>query len=90
MRTTVTLDSDVNKMLHDLMHRTHKSFKEALNAAIRAGLSEQSPPSDRKPFKVKGRSLGLRSEVEGVNFNRLAAELEDEAVVQKLRRQHGK
>jgi hypothetical protein len=37
MRTTVTLDKDVERMLRGIMHRKHKSFKQALNDAVRAG-----------------------------------------------------
>jgi hypothetical protein len=42
MRTTVTLDKDVEKMLRDAMHNSNRSFKELLNAAIRAGLSKRA------------------------------------------------
>jgi len=51
MRTTVTLDKDVEKMLRAAMHNSNRSFKEMLNAAIRAGLSKKSAGSKRVPFK---------------------------------------
>ena len=34
MRTTVTLDKDVERMLREAMHRSRTSFKQALNAAM--------------------------------------------------------
>lgn len=43
MRTTVTLDRDVERMLQQAMHRSRNGFKETLNAAIRAGLSQKPP-----------------------------------------------
>jgi hypothetical protein len=39
MRTTVTLDPDVQALLKDAAHRSGKPFKVTLNDAIRAGLS---------------------------------------------------
>jgi len=38
MRTTVTLDPDVQHLLKDAAHRSGKPFKVTLNDAIRAGL----------------------------------------------------
>jgi hypothetical protein len=39
MRTTVTLDPDVKRILEDAMKQRGISFKQALNDAIRAGLA---------------------------------------------------
>ncbi len=41
MRTTVTLDPDVQNLLKDAAHRSGKPFKVTLNDAIRAGLRPQ-------------------------------------------------
>ncbi len=41
MRTTVTLDLDVQTLLKDAAHRSGKPFKATLNDAIRAGLRPQ-------------------------------------------------
>ena len=41
MRTTVTLDPDVQNLLKEAAHRTGKPFKVTLNDAIRAGLRHQ-------------------------------------------------
>jgi len=38
MRTTVTLDPDVERLIRDAMRERAISFKEALNEAVRAGL----------------------------------------------------
>jgi len=38
MRTTVTLDPDVEKLIRDTMKARGVSFKEALNEAVRAAL----------------------------------------------------
>jgi hypothetical protein len=38
MRTTVTLDPDVQALLKEAAHRSGKPFKATLNDAVRAGL----------------------------------------------------
>jgi hypothetical protein len=70
MRTTVTLDEDVERMLRDAMHRSRKSFKETLNAGLRAGLG--IAPAATGPFVVEARSLGLRAGIDPAGFNKLA------------------
>ena len=40
MRTTVTLDPDVEKLIRDTMKARGVSFKEALNDAVRTALLE--------------------------------------------------
>ena len=89
MRTTVTLDRDVEQLLREATHRSRKSFKETLNTAIRAGLSDggKQPPS--RPFKVKARPLRLRSGLDPAGFNKLADELEVDAFIAKTRRLEG-
>ena len=86
MRTTVTLDSDVEQLLREATHRSRKSFKETLNTALRAGLSAgpKQPPS--RPFKLKARPLCLRSGLDPAGFNKLADELEVDAFIAKTRR----
>jgi hypothetical protein len=85
MRTTVTLDDDVATQLQNLSARLRKPFKVVINDVIRKGLPVVERPPKIKPFKVKSWSLKLRPGYEGVNFNHLATELEDEAIIEKLR-----
>ena len=40
MRTTVTLDDDVVKLLRDMAHRQNRSFKAVINDALRASLGK--------------------------------------------------
>jgi len=86
MRTTVTLDKDVERLLRDAMHRCRSSFKEALNAAVRAGLGGHGPAKKSVPFVVKARPLGLRAGIDPAGFNKLADELEVEAYLKKAGR----
>ena len=86
MRTTVTLDKDVERILRDAMHRSRKSFKQTLNAAVRAGLGATSVAPEATQFVVKARPLGLRAGSDPASFNKLADDLEVDAVLDKSRR----
>ncbi len=85
MRTTVTLDKDVERMLRAAMHRSRSSFKQTLNAAIRAGLGQKAVAVSRRPFILKARPLNLRAGLDPAGFNKLADELEVEAILEKSR-----
>src|SRR5436190_14705869 len=84
IRTTVTLDRDVERLLRDAMHRSKSGFKQTINAAIRAGLSQTARAKNRS-FVLKARPLGLRAGLDPAGFNKLADELETDAVLQKSR-----
>ena len=90
MRTTVTLDKDVERMLREAMHRSRNGFKQTLNAAIRAGLGHQTVPATRRPFVLKARPLGLRAGLDPAGFNKLADDLEVDAVLEKSRSRGGR
>ncbi|HOW65331.1 MAG TPA: antitoxin [Candidatus Paceibacterota bacterium] len=83
MRTTVTLDQDVERMLREAMHRSRTSFKKALNTAIRAGLSQTTTRVVSRPFVLKARPLGLRPGLDPAGFNKLADDLEVDAMLEK-------
>lgn len=81
MRTTVTLDRDVEQRLRETALRTRRPFKRVLNDALRLALDAQEPAvADR--FVVKARPMGLRAGLDPAGFNRLADELEAEAFLE--------
>ena len=57
MRTTLTLDDDVARLLNKEVRRSQTSFKQAVNHFLRLGLMASKQPS-RKPFVVKPWNLG--------------------------------
>jgi hypothetical protein len=83
MRTTVTLDNDVVKLLRDARHKQHRSFKAVLNDGLRSGLGEK-PIAKRKKFTFPTYSMGARPGVDITKANVLAAELEDEEILHKM------
>lgn len=76
MRTTVTLDSDVERILREEIHRSRKSFKVILNDAVRAALK---PKSQQLPKLLPSVSMGVMSGADPVRFTNLADELEADA-----------
>jgi hypothetical protein len=83
MRTTLTLDPDVVQLLKAEAHQQRKSFKEVVNEAIRRGLSSSGRARARGRYRVKPHKTTLRPGIDAMSFNKLADELEDEAVIQK-------
>lgn len=86
MRTTVSLDADVERLLKDAMHQSRCSFKETLNRAIRTALGGEAASTERPPFEVTARPLGLRGGIDPTSFNKLADDLEGEAFVDRQQR----
>jgi hypothetical protein len=86
MRTTVTLDPDVEQLLRDAMQRRRQSFKEALNQAIRSGLSNARPGGEDAPFVVRARRMGLRAGIDSARLNQMSDELEAESFADLSRR----
>jgi len=58
MRTTLSLDDDVAAQLEAWRAKQDLSFKEAVNSALRRGLSELSRPRAHKPFRTKPIDMG--------------------------------
>jgi hypothetical protein len=87
MRTTVTIDDEVARLLKEAMHRRRTNFKEALNTALRRGLTVTKTPTAPKRFEVKGPFLGrIQPGIDPAGFNKLADQLEDQAIIEKMRR----
>lgn len=75
MRTTVTLDADVELLIRDAMDRGRTSFKQVLNEAVRRGLKGDG---DDQPcnFVVEAKGMGLRSGIDPARLRDLDNELE--------------
>ncbi len=82
MRTTVSIDPDLAAKLRRIARERDISFKEALNAALRAGLAAQAGTA--RPYRLRACRLGLRAGIELDKALRVASSLEDEETVRKL------
>jgi len=78
MRTTLTLDPDVVALLEKEAHRTRKPFKQVVNQAVRRGLAGRRVPT--APYVLPTHRTGLMPGVDPGALNRLADELEDDAL----------
>jgi len=85
MRTTLTLDPDVARMLEEATHREKRSFKEVVNDAIRRGLRQGAsrPPG---PYTRKPHPGGFQPEIDSTTFKALASQVEDDELLEKVRR----
>ena len=70
MRTTLTLDPDIARMVEDEVHRLHKPFKQVVNDALRRGLGPRVVRGTPARYRVKPHDSKLRP---GVNLSRLNA-----------------
>ena len=87
MRTTVTIDPDVEVMLRKAVRESGEPFKQVLNNAVRDGLrsAERKTARANKPFKQRTFNMGLPL-VDLTKANALAGELEDQELIAKMRR----
>jgi len=83
MRTTLTLDPDVARLVEDAMHRERRPMKQVINDALRTALGRAD--RRRAPFSVDVHQSDLQPGFDLAGFNRLADEMEDEAIVAMAR-----
>ena len=81
MRTTLTLDADVARLLEEEVHRARKPFKQVVNEALRRGLSSPGGRRPMKRYRVRPVDSRLLPGIDPARLNALADELEDTAVV---------
>jgi hypothetical protein len=83
MRTTVTLDPDVEKLIRGSMRERGISFKEALNEAVRTGLLSGKRQRTRK-FAQKSFRMGAGLDFRWDKALAMAEAIEDEELSRKL------
>jgi len=76
VRTTLTLDDDVQARLEREARREGKSFKEVVNYYLRLGLTARQAYEPRRKFTVRARPMGLREGLSAASVARLMEELE--------------
>ncbi len=84
MRTIVTIDADVELMLKQAMRERGQPFKQVLNDAVRQGL-RCAGTKTAAPFRQLTFSMG-KPLVDLTSATALAAELEDQVLIARLRR----
>ena len=85
MRTTLTLEPDVARLIEDQAHRLRQSFKQVVNEALRRGLSPERSPAPR--YRVQPHVAKLRPGMDPARFNSLVDDVEvDETFQRRSRR----
>lgn len=79
VRTTVTFDDDVARLISDEQHRERKTFKEVVNEAVRRGLTAATPQAP--DYQVRVHHSAVRPGVDTTALNRLADDLENDALI---------
>ena len=85
MRTTLTIDDGLLRQLRQKALDSGKPFKQVVNETLRAGLA-QPAPRPRQPYRCPTFSVGALAP--GVDLSKatlLAAQLDDDALIDKLR-----
>ncbi len=90
MRTTLTLDPDVERLLAEETHRLRRPFKQVVNDAIRRGLSPRLADAPLGPYRTRVHKAKLRAGIDPGSLNRLTDELEDEALIENLSTSRGR
>jgi hypothetical protein len=84
MRTTLTLDDDVARLLDDAVHRERRPLKQVVNDALRRALAPRA--TRQQPYRLTPHESALRPGFDPAGFNRLVDELEDEGIIDTARR----
>lgn len=87
MRTTLTLDDDVVRLVEDAVHRERRPMKQVINDALRRALAPPVKRQERQEqYRLEPHESAVRSGLDLAGFNKLADELEDEALLDATRR----
>ena len=81
MRTTLTIDPDVQKLLEQEVARSRRPLKQVVNEALRRGLTRSGDRARKVVVKVS--ESRLRPGYDPSSFNALSDELEDAEVLRK-------
>ena len=80
MRTTLTLDPDVVRMIEEEVHRVRQPLKQVINDALRRGLTSGARPPARR-YRVRAHVARLLPGIDRGRLNALADDLEDAAAL---------
>ncbi len=76
MRTTLTLDDDVARLLQQRAKASQLPFKKVVNDALRLSLEPTELPEAVEPF-IPTFSLGIKPGIDPTKLTQYADELED-------------
>jgi hypothetical protein len=74
VRTTLTLDDDVARLVQEEVRRSGDSFKGTVNNLLRRGLIASHDPQPKRQFVVTPHAMGLKP---GLSYDCIAELLEE-------------
>lgn len=80
MRTTLTLDDDVARLVAETTHRERRSTKEVINDALRQVLGTR----EHRPYEAPVFDAEPARGIDHGRLNQLSDELDDETLLGKL------
>jgi hypothetical protein len=83
VRTTLTIEPDVEKLLEQEVARSRRPLKQVVNEALRRGLTR--PAEKARKVHVRVSDSRLQPGYDPGSFNALADELEDVEVLRKAK-----
>jgi hypothetical protein len=86
MRTTITVDADVEQLLRLAMQQSGQSLKTTLNQAVRRGLAGTIVGAAQPPFQVESQPMGLRAGIDPARLQELGDDLDVQAFLELSRR----
>ena len=86
MRTTLTIEPDVEQALQREMRRTDRGMKAVVNDALRVGLGLRGKPLRPRRFRVQPHAFSFRPGVDTDRLNQLVDELEVDERARRLAR----
>lgn len=84
MRTTLTIDPDVERLLQQEIRRTDKTLKAVVNDALRRGLGMQGKPPRLYRHKVKPYAFAFKPGIDVDRLNQLVDELEADELARRM------
>lgn len=80
MRTTLTLDDDVARLIEETTHREKRSTKAVVNDALRRALG----PQESRPYRAPVFDSALAPGIDVARLNQLSDDLDDDVAIEKL------
>ena len=83
MRTTLTIEDNIDRELKQIVKTTNKTYKQVVNETLRRGLA--TPAYSKRKYKLKPSALGEPNPIYDLSKSlQLADQLEDEEILRKL------
>ena len=86
MRTTFTIEPDVERLVQQTMRRTGRSMTAVINEALRLGLGARRQKARAPRFTVEPHDFGFKPGIDTDRLNQLVDELEAEEASLRLAR----